>query len=56
MNIRDEGLRILAVGHIATASGERVRQSKGNAFTRHHSAKEESSRPLGRGVVKSTLR
>jgi putative transposase len=43
-NIRDEGLRLLAVGHIATASGERVRPSKGTAFTRHHSVKEESSR------------
>ncbi|NCO74685.1 MAG: IS200/IS605 family element transposase accessory protein TnpB [Cyanobacteria bacterium] len=45
INIRDEGLRILkAVGHIATASGERVRPSKGTAFTRHLSVKEESSR------------
>lgn len=43
-NIRDEGLRLLAVGHIATASGERVRPSNGTAFTRHHSVKEESSR------------
>ena len=41
-NIRDEGLRIMAVGHIATASGERVRPSKGTAFARHHSLKEES--------------
>ena len=41
-NIRDEGLRIMAVGHIATASGERVRPSKGTAFARHHSVKEES--------------
>ncbi|MGY6528396.1 MAG: IS200/IS605 family element RNA-guided endonuclease TnpB [Cyanobacterium sp.] len=41
-NIRDEGLRILAVGHIATASGERVRPSKGTAFRRHRSVKEES--------------
>ena len=41
-NIRDEGLRLLAVGHIATASGERVRPSKGTAFVRHHSMKEES--------------
>ena len=32
MNIRDEGLRILAGGHLATASGERVRLSKGTAF------------------------
>ena len=44
VNIRDEGLRLLAVGHIATASGERVRPSKGTAFVRHHSVKEESSR------------
>lgn len=44
INIRDEGLRILAVGHIATASGERVRPSKGTAFVRHPSMKEESSR------------
>ncbi|MBL1211599.1 MAG: transposase, partial [Geminocystis sp. GBBB08] len=29
-------------GHIAIASGERVRPSKGTAFTRHHSVKEES--------------
>ncbi|WP_017293204.1 IS200/IS605 family element RNA-guided endonuclease TnpB [Geminocystis herdmanii] len=43
INIRDEGLRILkAVGHIAIASGERVRPSKGTAFTRHLSVKEES--------------
>lgn len=42
-NIRDEGLRLLAVGHIATASRERVRPSKGTAFTRHRSVKEESS-------------
>ena len=41
-NIRDEGLRIMAVGHIASASGERVRPSKGTAFVRHHSEKEES--------------
>ncbi|WP_324282856.1 IS200/IS605 family element RNA-guided endonuclease TnpB [Cyanobacterium aponinum UTEX 3221] len=41
-NIRDEGLRILAVGHIASASGERVRPSKGTAFVRHLSVKEES--------------
>ena len=32
-NIRDEGLRILAVGRIATASGQRVRPSKGTAFS-----------------------
>ena len=31
-----------AVGHIATASRERVRPSKGTAFVRHHSVKEES--------------
>lgn len=31
-NIRDEGLRILAGGHLATASGQRVRPSKGTAF------------------------
>lgn len=31
-NIRDEGLRILAVGHTATASSVRVRPSKGTAF------------------------
>ncbi len=43
-NIRDEGLRLLAVGHIASASGERVRPSKGTAFVRHRSVKEESSR------------
>ena len=42
-NIRDEGLRILAVGHIASASGERVRPSKGTAFIGHCSAKEEES-------------
>lgn len=41
-NIRDEGLRLLAVGHIASASGERVRPSKGTAFVRHPSMKEES--------------
>ncbi|OYD97417.1 transposase [Nostoc sp. 'Peltigera membranacea cyanobiont' 210A] len=43
-NIRDEGLRLLAGGHLATASGERVRPSKGTAFTRHFSVKEESPR------------
>ncbi|MCF2146786.1 transposase [Desmonostoc muscorum LEGE 12446] len=31
-NIRDEGLRFLAGGHLATASGQRVRPSKGTAF------------------------
>ncbi|MBD1928042.1 IS200/IS605 family element transposase accessory protein TnpB [Trichocoleus sp. FACHB-90] len=44
INIRDEGLRLLAGGHLATASGERVRPSKGTAFTRRFSVKEESSR------------
>ena len=44
INIRDEGLRILAGGHLATASGERVRPSKGTAFARHLSMKEESPR------------
>ncbi|MDJ0658483.1 MAG: RNA-guided endonuclease TnpB family protein [Crocosphaera sp.] len=33
-NIKDEGLRILAGGHLATASGVRVRPSKGTAFAR----------------------
>ena len=42
-NIRDEGLRILAVGHIVSASGERVRPSKGTAFVGHCSVKEEES-------------
>jgi putative transposase len=42
MNIRDEGLRLLAVGHTASASGERVRPSKGTAFVRHRSMKDES--------------
>ena len=42
-NIRDEGLRIMAVGRIASASGERVRPSKGTAFARHFSVKEEST-------------
>ncbi len=32
----------MAVGRIASASGERVRPSKGTAFVRHPSAKEES--------------
>ena len=41
-NIRDEGLRILEVGHTSVASGERVRPSKGTAFVRHYSVKEES--------------
>ena len=44
INIRDEGLRILGVGRIPIASGERVRPSKGTAFTRHRSKKEESPR------------
>jgi putative transposase len=44
INIREEGLRILtAVGHIASASGERVRPSKGTAFARLLSVKEEAS-------------
>ncbi len=41
-NIRDEGLRLLAVGHTVSACGERVRPSKGTAFTRHLSVKQES--------------
>ena len=41
-NIRDEGLRMLEVGHTSVASGERVRPSKGTAFVRHYSVKEES--------------
>lgn len=41
-NIRDEGLRILAVGHTATASGGRVRPSKGTAFTKLLPVSEES--------------
>ena len=32
MNIRDEGLRLLAFGHLANASFQRVRPSKGTAF------------------------
>ncbi len=32
MNIRDEGLRLLAGGHLAAASRQRVRPSKGTAF------------------------
>lgn len=43
-NIRDEGLRILAVGHTAIASGGRVRPSKGTAFARHLPVNEESPR------------
>jgi putative transposase len=43
-NIRDEGLRILAVGHTATALGGRVRPSKGTAFTRHLPVNKESLR------------
>jgi putative transposase len=43
-NIRDEGLRLLAVGHTVSACGERVRPSKGTAFTRHLSVKQESPR------------
>lgn len=42
VNIRDEGLRLLAGGHLATASGERVRPSKGTAFTRLLPVSEES--------------
>lgn len=34
VNIRDEGLRILAGGHLATESGVRVRPSKGTSFVR----------------------
>ena len=33
-NIKDEGLRLLGGGHLATASGVRVRPSKGTAFAR----------------------
>ena len=43
-NIRDEGLRLLAAGHTVSACGERVRPSKGTAFTRHLSVKQESPR------------
>jgi len=46
-NIRNEGLRMLEVGHTSVASGERVRPSKGTAFVRHCSVKEES--PLMKG-------
>jgi len=46
-NIRDEGLRMLEVGDTSVASGERVRPSKGTAFVRHCSVKEES--PLMKG-------
>ncbi|WP_293370095.1 IS200/IS605 family element RNA-guided endonuclease TnpB [Microcoleus sp. CAWBG556] len=41
-NILYEGLRILTVGHTVTASGGRVRPSKGTAFTRHLPVNEES--------------
>jgi putative transposase len=41
-NIKDEGLRLLALGHSATASGGRVRPSKGFAFVRQQPVKEES--------------
>ncbi|NJK50455.1 IS200/IS605 family element transposase accessory protein TnpB [Candidatus Gracilibacteria bacterium] len=41
-NIKDEGLRLLALGHSATASGGRVRPSKGFAFVRQHPMNEES--------------
>jgi putative transposase len=44
INIRNEGLRLLAGGHLAIAYGERVRPSKGTAFTRRFSMKEESPR------------
>jgi putative transposase len=44
INILHEGLRLLAGGRLATASGERVRPSKGTAFARHFSVKEESPR------------
>ncbi|MEG3974934.1 hypothetical protein QT970_09975 [Microcoleus sp. herbarium8] len=40
-NIRDEGLQLLAGGHLATASGEKVRPSKGTVFARCFSLKEE---------------
>jgi putative transposase len=43
LNIRDEGKRLKAVGHIASASRERVRPSKGTAFVRHPSVKDEST-------------
>ncbi|MGC9504902.1 RNA-guided endonuclease InsQ/TnpB family protein [Baaleninema sp.] len=55
INIRDEGLRILAGGHLATASGERVRLSKGTAFTQRHSVKEESPSRDSRGVVNLSI-
>lgn len=45
-NIKDEGLRILEVGHTSVASGARVRPSKGNAFTWHQAVKEESPAKL----------
>ena len=32
MKIREEGLRLLAFGHLANASSQRVRPSKGTAF------------------------
>ena len=54
-NIRDEALRILAGGHLATASGERVRPSKCTAFVRRFSVKEESPPMDGWGVVNSPL-
>ncbi|MCC3412991.1 MULTISPECIES: IS200/IS605 family element RNA-guided endonuclease TnpB [unclassified Microcoleus] len=41
-NILYEGLRILTAGHTVTASGGRVRPSKGTAFTRHLPVNEES--------------
>ncbi|WP_370589614.1 zinc ribbon domain-containing protein [Tychonema sp. LEGE 07203] len=42
-NIRNQGLRLWAGGHLATASGKRATPSKGTAFVRHPSVKEESS-------------
>jgi hypothetical protein len=41
--ISSKSLWYLAVGHIATASGEGVRPSKKFTFERHHSVKEEST-------------
>jgi putative transposase len=51
VNIRDEGLRILGIGPIPVASGERLRPSKGTAFTRHFSKKEQSNPPLQRSLT-----
>jgi len=47
INIRDEGLRLLAGGHLATVSGEKVRPSKGTAFARRFSVKEECPCVIG---------